>query len=462
MQINKAVASDNKSRPAATAIELARGLGDKFRQELAEMVTELDREGLSPPRFHAFTQDLRRLVSALGAEAVTQTLEMLDVAQPSVEVDGRRLRYRGPAIREWLTVFGKVEVARRIYRGDGPGAGKHIPIDDACGMSGRFMTPDVEEMSAMALAMLTQGEAELIVGKLLPRGPSATAIRNAVGKLASELESRNQAIEDAIDKDAPLSTEGDILVASWDGVMVPMRAAAKGEAIWKEAGVAAVSIYGPGKDGPDRLDTRYLARMPEPRMDTLVDQVVAEVVRARKRHDYRVTVVLCDGDRTIWRQVEARPELEGATLILDFFHASENLMKAAKAIFGDTDCARRWHEKLRFKLKTSWGGVECAIRSMRRYRSRASIDSDRRKIISNVIGYFANNRERMRYAEFLGQGLPIGSGVVESAAKNIVQARLKRSGMRWSMDGGQHVLDLRAHLKSGRWDVMWGTLKAAA
>jgi len=462
MSVNTALASDNKSRPATSPIQLARGLGDKFRQELARMVTELDREDLSAPRFHAFTQDLRGLVSALGAEAVTQTLEMLDVVQPRVEVDGQRLRYRGSSSREWLTVFGKVAVARRTYRGDGPGAGKHIPLDEACGMSGRYMTPDVEEMAAMALAMLTQNEAEQIVGKVLPQGPSATAIRNAVGKLACELESRGQAIEDAIDKGAPLSTEGDILVASWDGVMVPMRATAKGKAIWKEAGVAAISVYGPGKDGPDRLDTRYLARMPEPRMDTLVDQVVAEVVRARERHDYRLTVVLCDGDRTIWKHVEERPEFEGATMILDFYHASENLMKAAKAIFGDTDYAHRWHEKIRFKLKASWNGVECAIRSMRRYRSRVSIGNEQRRIINNVIGYFANNRERMRYADFLAQGLPIGSGVVESAAKNIVQARLKRSGMRWSMDGGQHVLDLRAHLKSGRWDVMWGTLQSVA
>jgi hypothetical protein len=78
-----------------------------------------------------------------------------------------------------------------------------------------------------------------------------------------------------------------------------------------------------------------------------------------------------------------------------------------------------------------------------------------------VIGYFKKHRNKMRYAEWLAQGLPIGSGPVEAAAKDIVQARLKRSGMRWSTQGGQSILELRAHLKSGRWDVMWSTLKAA-
>jgi hypothetical protein len=46
-------------------------------------------------------------------------------------------------------------------------------------------------------------------------------------------------------------------------------------------------------------------------------------------------------------------------------------------------------------------------------------------------------------------GLPIGSGFVEVADRNILKARLKRSGMLWS-HGGQHVFDLRASLKSGR------------
>lgn len=66
------------------------------------------------------------------------------------------------------------------------------------------------------------------------------------------------------------------------------------------------------------------------------------------------------------------------------------------------------------------------------------------------------------YTDFIARGLPIGSGPVESAAKNIVQARLKRSGMRWSRDGGQHVLDLRTFLESGRWEPMWTTLAKAA
>ena len=71
----------------------------------------------------------------------------------------------------------------------------------------------------------------------------------------------------------------------------------------------------------------------------------------------------------------------------------------------------------------------------------------------------------MTYAEFRNRGLPIGSGVVEAACKTLVKQRMGRSGMRWSRQGGQPVLTLRAYVRSGRWDAFWKeycTLKAAA
>jgi len=55
---------------------------------------------------------------------------------------------------------------------------------------------------------------------------------------------------------------------------------------------------------------------------------------------------------------------------------------------------------------------------------------------------------------------PIGSGPVEAACKTLVKTRLGRSGMRWSREGGQRILDLRVYVKSNRWDEAWRTIKA--
>jgi len=84
----------------------------------------------------------------------------------------------------------------------------------------------------------------------------------------------------AIDEQAPLSSTGDILVVSYDGVMAPMREATN--IAWREASVATVSIYGQGKEGSEKRDTRFLDRMPERGMRTLLEQIADQVVRAQR------------------------------------------------------------------------------------------------------------------------------------------------------------------------------------
>lgn len=460
MKNTDALTRSNKPHSATSPSGLAGDVAGKFEQELRQMVDGLGREELTPVRFREFLGGMRTLLAAIGREAVVQALEATDRARAYVEVSGRRARFRGLSEREWLTAFGKITVLRRTYRGDGVGGPNAVPLDDACGMGGRFMTPDVEEMAAFGMAMLTASEVEQILAKTLPEAPSSTAIQNATHRLGAEIEARRAAIETTVDDRAPLSTDGDVLVVSWDGVMTPMRESS--DVAWREAGVASVSIYKHGDEGPEKVDTRYLARMPESGMKTLLAQVADQVTRAKHAREFTGFAVVCDGKDTIWAAAAKLPVLADAVWILDFYHASENLMKAATAIFGDGDEANRWHARLRGKLLLDSRAVENAMRTMRRCRHLTGANTKARKIVDNAIKDFRFHRDRMRYPDFIARGLPIGSGPVESAAKNLVQARMKRSGMRWSREGGQHVLDLRAFLKSNRWEPMWSTLMRAA
>jgi len=75
--------------------------------------------------------------------------------------------------------------------------------------------------------------------------------------------------------------------------------------------------------------------------------------------------------------------------------------------------------------------------------------------IETEIKYLQHNRKRMNYFELRQKKLPIGSGVVEAACKNLIGARMKKSGMRWSIDGGQTVLTLRSIILSNRWEKFW-------
>jgi hypothetical protein len=72
--------------------------------------------------------------------------------------------------------------------------------------------------------------------------------------------------------------------------------------------------------------------------------------------------------------------------------------------------------------------------------------------------YFREHRHRMRSSDLRAQNLPMGSGVVEAACKTLVSQRLKRSGMRWRMAGGQAILTFRALCQSERFERAWSLL----
>ena len=74
---------------------------------------------------------------------------------------------------------------------------------------------------------------------------------------------------------------------------------------------------------------------------------------------------------------------------------------------------------------------------------------------AKAVGYFANNRGRMRYPRYRAMGLLVGSGMVESACGTLVAARLKRGGMHWSEAGANDILALRACVRSGLYDGFW-------
>jgi hypothetical protein len=75
--------------------------------------------------------------------------------------------------------------------------------------------------------------------------------------------------------------------------------------------------------------------------------------------------------------------------------------------------------------------------------------------------YFATNASRMRYPEFRQKGFFVGSGVIEAGCKSVVRARLKRSGMFWTVRGANAIIDLRCCRLNGRFEDYWEEARAA-
>lgn len=82
--------------------------------------------------------------------------------------------------------------------------------------------------------------------------------------------------------------------------------------------------------------------------------------------------------------------------------------------------------------------------------------------LKEVQGYYKNNESRMQYQNYLPAGYLIGSGAMEAAHRNVVQQRLKLSGQRWSVEGAQKIVNLRAYKKSKQWHKITTLIKTAA
>ena len=160
-----------------------------------------------------------------------------------------------------------------------------------------------------------------------------------------------------------------------------------------------------------------------------------------------MVVIVGDGAEWIWKRAAwfiHRCE------ILDFWHALEHAWEFAHLRFGEGSTqADQWVHQIGVDLKA--GQVEQVIARLKRLRPkspqvRASLDS--------LIRYYSENASRMQYDTYLRLGYGIGSGAVESAHKQVVHARLRQAGMRWSEAGARRLLALRLLLLNNNWALL--------
>lgn len=177
---------------------------------------------------------------------------------------------------------------------------------------------------------------------------------------------------------------------------------------------------------------------------------MAEELTPRNLDMAKPVVCLMDGERALWLAKETF-FAESVVEILDLFHASQRLWNAAHVFHerGSTKAQQFVDARLLMLLEGKVGRV---IGGLRQMLTKHALTSKRRKELQKVITYFDNNRERMRYNEYLAQGYPIGSGVAEGACRHLVKDRMEGTGMRWRHEPAQAMLHLRAIYLNKDWD----------
>ncbi|MEK7861820.1 MAG: ISKra4 family transposase [Chloroflexota bacterium] len=190
--------------------------------------------------------------------------------------------------------------------------------------------------------------------------------------------------------------------------------------------------------------------------------VIAEAFDEALRRDperQRRWVVLIDGNATQLDAVKAEAKRVGVkvTILVDVVHVLEYVWKAARAIFGETnEEAETWVSHRFLSLLSGQSGGDVA-RTIRWWAKQRKLSAPRRRAVAKACGYLADRtRTRlMRYADALRDGLPISTGVIEGACRYLVKDRMDRTGARWTVEGAEAVLKLRAIRASGDFDAYW-------
>jgi hypothetical protein len=406
-----------------------------------------------------------------------------DVGPAVTRADGEMLprekRLRG---RDDCSLFGTFKVARTCYRT--PGEPGICPLDAQVNLPGRCYSYFVQEwMTWFEVEHPCQESAGLF--EQLFDLEVAESVLMAVAKEASE----DYASFYAQRPVPPAQSAGELLVVSVDGKGVPMlqEAAVKLKAKLgtgekrqkkKEALVGVSYTVDPkprapevlaellvepeaararrqrqgGKDeSPRAQQVRRLASLVRTKQQVM-ECIKADAERRDPQHR-KPLVVLLDGALGLWHlATKLFKEWRRVTCVLDIRHVVGYRWSAANALFGEG--AQQGNRGVRAKLtEILRGRVGYVIGGLRHILTKQQLRTSVRETLAHVITCFHNHRRWMHDDAYLAAGLPVGTGVVESACGSVVKHRMEGEGKRWSLAGAEAMLTWRSLKKSHDHDL---------
>ena len=184
--------------------------------------------------------------------------------------------------------------------------------------------------------------------------------------------------------------------------------------------------------------------------DIVWSWLVQEEARRNPQGD-KDQVCLMDGQRSLWIGRKHHLPREDVVEILDLLHVTPRLWEAPHLFHpeGSDEASAFVRQRLHGILKGQAGYVIGGLRQMGTKQRLRGHKADNLRVICN---YLETNRDRMKYDEYLASGYLIASGIIEGACRHVVNDRMERAGMRWSVGGAQAMLDLRTTYVNGQWN----------
>lgn len=408
-------------------------------------------------------------------------------AGPVCDADGlqhsqQRLHERGLS-----TVFGEVRVQRLGYAA--PGAPSLHPLDAELNLPAEQYSLGLRRKAAEQAAQVSfDATVQFLTqqsGQELGKRQVEELVQRAAMDFYSFYAQRSAETEATSSSVLVLSADGKGVVMLPRDLREPTRKAAqrrtpkfgqrlsKGEKrnAKRMATVAAVYTVAPWVRSPEQV-VRTLAPYHEPpsarptvehkrvwaSLEKSPQEVLEETFCEGLRRDpgrQKTWVGLVDGNQT---QLDLLGELArkhdvGLTIVLDVMHVAEYLWRASVAFHDEASPEReQWvGERL---LNVLRGRAVHVAAGMRRSATLRRLPAKQRKPVDDAARYLLNHQQYLHYDQYLAAGLPIATGVIEGACRHLVCDRMD-GGARWSLQGAEAVLRLRALRSSGDFDQYW-------
>ncbi len=442
---------------------------------IKETAQKLDAYEMEKAVFSRLMKIGLKLIQAYFAEKGTG-----DVG-PKLEMDDGVVLKKAPHLlgRDYFSVFGKLKVPRTYYRQEGHKS--VMPLDAQANLPERCYSYLLQEW--MDFFSIRDSFGETVISLVTMLGLEVSQSRVEVVNRESSLHYdefyQNKALPNP-------ETEGEIQVASGDGKGVPVikkegakiqARLGKGEKHQKtkeamvgvsytvdrnirSAEEVATNLVFPkptsAKPEKPRARAKNIRRLAS--LDRSKEEVMREIINDAKKRDperKRPWVVVMDGALGLWTLITKLLLDEKWVGILDIIHVVEYLWGVGNALHGENSPeAKKW--VFDHLLAILEGRVGRVIGGMKQtLKKRKKLKKSQKTALKTAVRYFENHRQWMRYDEYLKEGYPIGSGVVESTCGHTVKSRMSGTGRRWSIAGAESTLLLRSVYTSNDWNEFW-------
>ena len=444
-------------------------VGKLFSKVLPQIATTLaqhSQERLTPTSALELEVQLQAMLRSVGRAIVEWYFQSLEIEDSddhpgAVFYEKRRYRKMGDKTRHdrIVTRFGNISLTRARYRRGR--SGKTIaPLEKALGIVNGF-TPAAADWTGRQLAAPGASQQRVVdaIEENFGSKIGHEKLRGLSSHLADSMEPHREECQrgQLLDRIAQVRKrrKRPVLSVSRDGVSLGIQPFG----FFEMAGVATISVMQDGK----RVGTVYITRTPEENQQTLSRNLTSLLTTTLTACGKKLPTVVYVTDAgkietSYWKNTLRHLRIAGQrikiTRVVDYFHASQRLTTIAEALRVKAPARVAWSERMRKLLKKpgGWGRVMRSIASMKKlHRYLVSKADDAHK----AERYLRRYRRFMNYAELKKKGLPRGSGIVESACKQIIAERMKLSGMRWKRPGAQHIMTLRSILLSETWNATY-------